>query len=91
VKPMRTHQAVAVIAVVLLGFGAKHYFFPTPTADARTSPYQMSLDYPDAKYLPLQQMHDMTFVFADENPVVNDVPVRVQKMHDMTFVFSDGD
>ena len=89
---MRTHQAIAIVAVILLGFSVKQYFFSTSSADASTNAYRMStLDYPDMKYLPLQQMHDMTFVFSDEQPVVTDTPVRVQKMHDMTFVFSDGD
>ncbi len=88
---MRAHHAFAVIAVILLGLGAKYYFFPTPTAQASINVSQMSLDYPDMKYLPVQAMNDMTFVFSAENPAIKDVPAPVQKMHDMTFVFSDGD
>jgi hypothetical protein len=91
VKIMRTHQAVAVVAVILVGLVAKHYYFPTSAAVASINVSQMSLDYPDAKYLPVQAMHDMTFVFAAENPAVKEVPAPAQKMHDMTFVFSDGD
>ncbi len=88
---MRTHQAVAVVAVVLLGFGAKQYFFSTPTAHASINVSQMSLDYPDVKYLPVQKLDDMTFVFTGENPALKEVPAPAQKLHDMTFVFSDGD
>ncbi len=88
---MRARHTVAIVAVILLGFGAKYYFFPTSAALADINVSQASLDYPDAKYLPVQAMHDMTFVFSSENPAVKDVPVPVQKLHDMTFVFSDGD
>lgn len=88
---MRARHALAVIAVILLGLGAKYYFFPTPTAQASINVGQMSLDYPDMKYLPVQAMNDMTLVFAGGNPAIQDAPVPVQKMHDMTFVFSDGD
>ena len=33
---LRTHHAIAVIAVLLISFGVKMFYFPAPTAEATT-------------------------------------------------------
>lgn len=68
---MRVHHVIAVVAVLLIGLGAKQYFFPPMAAEAdiRAIPsstmnvLQMHIDHPN---LPEQKTHDMTFVFDRE-------------------------
>ena len=67
---MRTHHVIAVIAVLIIGFGVKLFFFFAPVAEAdihavpsaSVNVIQMHSDI-DMKNLPVQKMHDMTFVF----------------------------
>jgi len=67
---MRPHHLIAIAVVILIGFGARPLFFPTPTADADASAvtgmnvHQMHVDYPNMKDLAEQKMRDMTFVFS---------------------------
>jgi predicted acyltransferase len=70
---MRAHHAIAVVAVMLIGFGVKLFFFPVPAAEADTPPVlsasvdtlQMHIDHPNIKNLPPHKLRDMTFVFSD--------------------------
>ena len=65
---MRKHHVIAVVAVLIIGVGVKQFFFPPKAAEA--DPHsatldirQMHIDHPN---LPVQKMHDMTFVFDGE-------------------------
>ena len=68
---MRAHHVIAVVAVILIGLGAKQFVFPPKHAEAYTIPsasmnvLQMHGDM-DTKNLAAQKMHDMTFVFDSE-------------------------
>jgi hypothetical protein len=70
---MRAHHGIiAAVAVVLVGFGVKLIFFSEPTAEAKLlSVKSVSMDISEihrntnTKNLPVQKIHDMTFVFAD--------------------------
>jgi len=70
---MRAHHGVfAAVAVILVGLGVKLVFFSEPTADAKLlSVKSMSMDISELhrntniKNLPVQKIHDMTFVFSD--------------------------
>ena len=65
---LRAHHVIAVVAILLISFGVKMFFWSVPTADAniRANPsasmnvLQMHTDHPNRK--PPQQMNDMTFV-----------------------------
>ena len=67
---MRVHHAVAIVAVMLIGFGLKLTFFSAPPAEAVVPPvgivgmdiFQMEQGM---KNLPKQKMNDMTFVFSE--------------------------
>jgi len=64
---MRTNHAVALVTVVLVGIGAKLFFFAAPPPDAVASPgldiSRMNKD----KKLPVQKLHDKTFVFSPDD------------------------
>jgi hypothetical protein len=70
---MRAHHVIAVVAVLVIGLGAKQFLFPPKQADANISAapsasmnvFQMHSDI-DMKKLPVRKMHDMTFVFDSE-------------------------
>jgi hypothetical protein len=70
---MRAHHGIiAAVAVVLVGFGVKLIFFSEPTAEAKLlSVKSVSMDISEihrntnTKTLPVQKIHDMTFVFSD--------------------------
>jgi hypothetical protein len=70
---MRAHYGIAAIAVILIGLGGKLFFFPPPSAEAITPAdlragmdvLQMHKAYPNIKGLPVQEFHDMTFVFSE--------------------------
>jgi hypothetical protein len=68
---MRAHHAIAVVAVLVIGVGAKLYLFPPKQADADVAPtasmnvLQMHSAL-DIKQLPPQKMNDKTFVFDSE-------------------------
>jgi hypothetical protein len=72
---MRAHHAIAVVAVMLIGFGVKLFFFSASTADANShavshasmNVLQMHIDHPNIHDLPAQKMHDMTFIFSDND------------------------
>ena len=58
---MRVHHAIAVVAVILIGFGVKLFFFSAPAAEAQLNlnpitidVLQMHRDYPNLKGLPVQ-------------------------------------
>ena len=70
---MRAHHVIAVLAVLVIGLGAKQFVFPPKQADANINAVssasvdvlQMHRDI-DTKSLPVQKMRDMTFVFDSE-------------------------
>jgi hypothetical protein len=66
---MHARHAVAVLTIILVGFGVKLYFFPTPTAEADESSVKASsmevLKMHENIKLPTQKIHDMTFVFSE--------------------------
>jgi hypothetical protein len=64
------HGIIAAVAVILVGFGVKLIFFSDPIAEAKLlSVKSVSLDvsevHRNTKNLPVQNIHDMTFVFSD--------------------------
>ena len=68
---MRAHHVIAVVAVLVIGLGAKLYLFPPKQAEADDFPtatmnvLQLHRDI-DTKSLPVQKMGDKTFIFTDE-------------------------
>jgi hypothetical protein len=67
---MGTHHAIAVVTVILVGIGLKLTFFSAPTAAADVGPITtVSIDVADihrnANHLPVENFHDMTFVFSN--------------------------
>jgi len=68
---MRAHHVIiAAVAVILIGFGVTLIFFLAPTAEANLSRSKgVSMDISEVqrstKNLPVQKIHDMTFVFSD--------------------------
>ena len=62
------HDAIALAAAVLIGFGVKLFFFPAPAeADASgVKSSSMNVLQMHHKGLPVQKMSDMTFVFSDD-------------------------
>jgi hypothetical protein len=64
---MRRHYAVALFAAILVGFTVKLFFFSAAPAEAET---RNSLDISRmhvGKDLPVQNLHDMSFVFSQEH------------------------
>jgi nitrate/TMAO reductase-like tetraheme cytochrome c subunit len=63
---MRSHSVIAIAAVILVGFGVKLAFFSAPNAAADLgSTESVSVSVPPTKMLPVQKIHDMTFVFSE--------------------------
>jgi len=68
---MRAHHVIAVVAILIIGLGAKQYLFPPKQANADVFPtatmnvLQMHTDI-DMKQLPQQKMNDKTFIFTEE-------------------------
>jgi predicted acyltransferase len=67
---MRAHHAIVVAAAILLGFGLKLLFFSVPSAEADASGMRsVSIDISQVqqniKSLPVETLHDMTFVFSN--------------------------
>ena len=67
---MRADYAVVIVAIILVGFGLKLHFFSAPTAEADASSFKsvrmdISQMHPNIKSLPVQEIHDMTFVFSN--------------------------
>jgi hypothetical protein len=69
---MRAHHVIAVVAILVIGLGAKQYLFPPKQANADAFPTasmnvpQMHSDI-DMKDLPVQKMNDKTFIFTNED------------------------
>ena len=63
---MRLHYAIAIVAVILVGFGVKLFFFSAPTAEADVyavkngsmNVLQMHIDHPNIKTLPVLDVKD---------------------------------
>jgi len=72
---MRAHYVIAVVAVLVIGLGAKQYFSPPIKALAdihaipstRMNVLQMHIDHANKKDLPAQKMQDMSVVFPDSD------------------------
>jgi hypothetical protein len=70
---MRVHHVIAVVAVLVIGLGAKQFVFPPRQADAGINAVpsasmnvlQMHSDV-DMKNLPQQKLNDKAFIFTDE-------------------------
>ena len=71
---VRAHHVIAVVAVLVIGLGAKQYFFSPMQAEAdihavpsaSMNVLKMHIDHPNRNNLPSQKMNDMTFVFDSE-------------------------
>jgi hypothetical protein len=68
---MRIHHVIAVVAVILVGVGLKLIFFTTPTAEAdpltiKNGGVDVSRLHQNVKNLPVQEFHDMSFVFSND-------------------------
>jgi hypothetical protein len=66
---LRPHLVIAVVTVILVGFGSKLSFFRGPIAAADVgSARSVSMDasgmHHEIKSLPMETFHDMTFVFS---------------------------
>jgi hypothetical protein len=69
---MRAHHVITVVAVLVIGLGAKQFFFPPVKAEAdipvaSMDVLQMTIDHPNRNNHPVQKMHDMTFVYSDSD------------------------
>ena len=67
---MRAHHAITIVAAILVGFVLKLIFFSAPIAVADVgSVKSVSIDisemHRNIKNLPVEKLHDMTFVFSD--------------------------
>jgi hypothetical protein len=67
---MHAHHAIAIAAVILVGFGLKLIFFSAPIAEADVgSVKSVSMDifqiHQNNKNLPVENFSDLTFVFSD--------------------------
>jgi hypothetical protein len=66
---MRAHPIVAVASAILVGLGVKLTFFSAPVAAVdREATRNVNIDgfQGRAEKLPVQKLHDMTFVFSIE-------------------------
>jgi hypothetical protein len=63
------HAAAAVAALILVGLATKLFFFSAPPAEATPNTAKSSsMDISKMQEnlnLPIQKMHDMTFVYSD--------------------------
>ena len=64
---MRARYATSIIALVLVGFAVKLFFFPAPPAEAEMRPSLDTSRMHVGKELPVQKLHDMSFVFSRED------------------------
>ncbi len=67
---MRARHVIAVMTVIAVGFGLKLTFFSAPIAAADVgSTKSVSMDISEMhhkiKNLPVENFHDMTFVFSN--------------------------
>ena len=71
---MRSYHTIAVVAVILIGIGAKLFFFSVPPVEVNVSGVksasmdilQMERDFAGMKKT-VQKMNDMTFVYSDDD------------------------
>jgi Bacterial regulatory helix-turn-helix protein, lysR family len=71
---MRVHHVIAVVAVLVIGVGAKQFLFAPKAAEADINAVpsasmnvlQMHRDI-NIQKLPVQKMHDMTFVYSESD------------------------
>src|ERR1019366_10339800 len=80
---MRAHHVITVVAVLVIGLGAKQFFFPPVKAEAdipvaSMDVLQMTIDHPNRNNHPVQKMHDMTFVYSDSDQP-DDMTHRAEK------------
>jgi hypothetical protein len=67
---MRAHPIIAVVSIILIGVGVKLTFFSAPVASAvQDAARNVNIDAFQGKTrnLPVQKIHDMTFVFSNED------------------------
>ena len=69
---MRAHHVIAIVAVILVGVGAKLIFFPVPTAEAdlfsiKSVGMDVSQLHQNAENLPVQKFHDLSLVFPESD------------------------
>ena len=72
---MRIQHVISVVAVLVIGVGAKQFVFPPKQADANINVvpstsmnvHQILIDHPNRNNFPVQKMHDMSFVFSEPN------------------------
>ena len=67
---MRVHHGIAIVAILLIGFGLKLTFFSGPIAaadvgSAKSVRMDISEMHQNIKNLPVEKIHDMTFVFSN--------------------------
>jgi hypothetical protein len=65
---MRAYYAIAVVAIILVAFGVKLFFFSAPTAEAGLAVRSSSMDISrmhQSANLPMEKIDDMTFVYSD--------------------------
>jgi hypothetical protein len=65
---MRAGHVIAVVTVILVGFGLKLTFFSGPIAAADVGSVSMDISemHHKIKNLPVENFHDMTFVFSND-------------------------
>ena len=64
---MRSRYLIAILVLVLVGFGSKLFFFAAPIAEANPKP-SSGINISEMQKnlaLPHQKLHDMTFVFVE--------------------------
>jgi hypothetical protein len=69
---MRAYHAIAVVTLILIGFGLKLTFFSAPIAEAdvgsvKSVDIDISRMHQNIKNLPVEKFQDMTFVFSDHD------------------------
>jgi hypothetical protein len=72
---MHALQAIAVVAVLVIGLGATLVVLPNAQTEAKIhavqsasmNVLQMNLDHQTTNSLPVDKIHDMTFVYPERN------------------------
>lgn len=67
---MRARNAIAIAAILLVAFGLKLFFFSAPAAEADVASIKhVGIDVSEIQRnienLPVEEFHDMTFVFSE--------------------------
>ena len=69
VTSVRAHHVIVVLAVLVIGLGAKQYFSPPVKAEANIHAVSMNVlqmhNDIDMKNLPVQKVDDKTFIFSE--------------------------